>query len=466
MLSGKEASFLPTASPRNEGSFSSRALARSESPEPEQNKPGYTGLISEEDRNSYIAAGKAMTYLGKMEFEGSCGLEKGSVYGAAIAIPQIARSAGWPGSMLALMSRTYLFLFLNIVIQIFLLTMIGEENHIMANFAGQMHLCSFGATMEDCPGGPDCIGPRGTTYTPARLYDYGIWSTRAFVHDSLKALFPHKAEEIDELVDPGEYGMENWYCRVCCLFIFTMATYNDLRETLSLMNLLWAVPSKPEKWLSYTTPEFHEDKEEAKKVHGWTELDLVEFHVCGMPNTWKAVNLVIIAVPKLVIWAVLVSSGFHFLMETATITNLIVNSMALAFILSIDEMIFEAFSTVAVKHMMEKLTDHVLFEAESEEIESEDDVLQRYTSTELGSQRVFSCYKWIIPRRLIFCLLLMGGFYWKYYAVNCILMPDGSWVSQPLLQPEGVGYNFFGFLVPSSLKYADTGPLWSMPEAT
>eukprot|EP00930_Biecheleria_cincta_P036106 TRINITY_DN24784_c0_g1_i2.p1 TRINITY_DN24784_c0_g1~~TRINITY_DN24784_c0_g1_i2.p1 ORF type:complete len:246 (+),score=33.41 TRINITY_DN24784_c0_g1_i2:141-878(+) len=245
-----------------------------------------------------------------------------------------------------------------------------------------------------------------------------------------------------------------------------MATYNDLRETLSLMNLLWAVPSKPEKWLSYETPEFHEDKEEAKKVHGWSELDLVQFNVCGMPAVWKIINFSIIAVPKLVIWVVLVSSGFHFLMETATITNLIVNSMALAFILSIDEMIFAAFSTVAVKHMMEKLEDHVLFEAEFEERETEEDVLRRYTSTDLGSGRWMSCYRWIIPRRLIFCLLLMGFFYWRYYINNCLLLPDGSWVSKPLRQPEGVGYNFLGFLVPSFLNYLDTSPLWSMPEAT
>ena len=44
-------------------------------------------------RNAHIAAGKAFSILSKMEVQGFCSVERSSVYGAAIAIPQVARSA-------------------------------------------------------------------------------------------------------------------------------------------------------------------------------------------------------------------------------------------------------------------------------------------------------------------------------------------------------------------------------------
>eukprot|EP00928_Gymnodinium_smaydae_P085966 TRINITY_DN6971_c0_g2_i3.p1 TRINITY_DN6971_c0_g2~~TRINITY_DN6971_c0_g2_i3.p1 ORF type:complete len:454 (+),score=54.56 TRINITY_DN6971_c0_g2_i3:64-1425(+) len=444
---------------------SSRDLIMNKSSSDGINKrSSYVGLQNEEDRNSYLAAGKAVTYLAKMEFEGACGLEKGSVYGAAVAIPQVARSSGWPGSMIALTVRTYLFLAINIAMQIFLLTMIGEENHIMANFAGQPHLCNFAANMLECPDGPNCEGPGGTSFTPARLYDYDIWNTRVFVREALKGLFPDKVHEIERVADPGEYGMENWYCRVCCLFLFTMAVYSDLRSTGSLVVLLKSVPSKPEKWISYAEPAWDENKEHAKSLHGWTELDLVSFSVAGMPAVWKIINLVIIVLPKFVIWICLVSSGFHFLMETATITNLIVNSMALSFILNIDEMVFEAFSTVAVQHIMGSLDDHKLYDSGVEETETEDACLQRYYDNEQGSARCRACMRWIVPRRLIYALILMMVFYLRYFWTNCIRREDGSWVSEPLMEPEGVNYNFFGFLNPAFLNYVGDTPLWKMPE--
>ncbi|CAL1163525.1 unnamed protein product [Cladocopium goreaui] len=45
----------------------------------------------------------------------------------------------------------------------------------------------------------------GTTYSMPRLYSFPIWSTRVFVRDSLKAVFPDLADQIDAKVDPGEY---------------------------------------------------------------------------------------------------------------------------------------------------------------------------------------------------------------------------------------------------------------------
>merc|ERR1740117_369135 len=100
--------------------------------------------------------------------------------------------------------------------------MIGKEELIMDRFGGQMNLCDFGANMEDCPG-PGCLGPLGTEITPSSMYDWGSIVNRGFVKDSLKALFPDRVDDIEAAIAVGEYGVESYWCRVACCFIFMMS---------------------------------------------------------------------------------------------------------------------------------------------------------------------------------------------------------------------------------------------------
>mmetsp|Transcript_45858 Transcript_45858/g.116604 ORF Transcript_45858/g.116604 Transcript_45858/m.116604 type:complete len:444 (-) Transcript_45858:11-1342(-) len=430
-------------------------------------RSAYAGLtleLSDEDRNAYIASGKAISYLMKMENDGSCGLEKGSVYGAAVAIPQIARSAGWSGTMTALAIRSYMFLMMNIFIQGFLLCMIAEDEILGSAFAGKVHLCDFGAKMEDCPqGAPNCKGPGGTTFSAPRLYGFDVWSTRVYVRDSLAAIFPDRAKEIHELVDPGEYGLENYYCRATCCFIFMMAMMDDMHKTLSLAVLLWHVPSDNSKWVRYEAPEWA-TKEHAKRVHAWCELDLVKFGVAGMPFRWKTANFVFIFIPKMLIWWVLASLGMHFLMETAGIVDVIMNSMALTFIINLDEMIFMVLTTVPVKHMMDNLEDYALFELEDEEREKDDDILTNYLRQEFGTNKWKRFGKLLLPKRLCTVLLLLTFFIWNYYRLHCDELEDGSLVSKPLRLPTVVRFNPISFFTDRFPAKADA--YWTMPTAS
>ena len=47
-----------------------------------------------------------------------------------------SRGCGWPGSLISVVVRVYLFTLLNFLIQGFLLSMIGEEQLMMYPFAG------------------------------------------------------------------------------------------------------------------------------------------------------------------------------------------------------------------------------------------------------------------------------------------------------------------------------------------
>lgn len=298
----------------------------------------------------------------------------------------------------------------------------------------------------------------------ARLYDFPTWSTRNFVQASLKAIFPERAAEIDAKADPGEYGLENYYCRAVCCFIFAMGVINDLRATSSLGELFYYLPSNQDKWIRYEKPDWDEmGPEHAKKMFGWSELDLVKFGVAGMPLFWKVLNFWIVFVPKVFLWWMLTSSGFTFLMETSGIVTVIMNSMAMTFILNLDELIFDVLTTLPVRHIMDNLEDYQLYSIETMERDSEERILEKFQREELGHNRWRGLVFNIAPKRLLMVVGVCLIFLFKYYRINCILKGDGSRVSRPMFLPEEVKFNPLAFMF-GALEKKASSPFWLMPD--
>lgn len=412
--------------------------------------------------NPKVAASKAIAILSKREKAGYCRIEGGSIYGAAIAMPQIARSSGWPGTFLTLVIRVYFFLVVNVLLQGFLLSMIGEEQLMWYPFAGKMHLCDFGSNIKDCPDAANCKGPLGTPYSAPRLYDYDIWSTRIFIKDSLKAIFPDKAEELDKAVDPGEYGMENYYCRLACIFLFMLAVVDDLSGSWHLMKTLWYVPTAAESWIEYDLPDWA-SKDDVKMIQEAGELDFVIFKVAGIPLHWKIINCLGVLLPKLALWLALVKSGVHYLMETAGIVDVIVNAMALTFVLEVDEMMFNRFSSSLTKHIMMNIVDKPLFSTDDEEEETEQDALKRFNEEELGSNRWWKVIIYVTPVRFIMVCLLQAFFMYEYYWKNCDKQQDGSLVSKAMSVPASLEYSPFKLMFGFEGERTDEH-FWVMPD--
>mmetsp|Transcript_32993 Transcript_32993/g.94780 ORF Transcript_32993/g.94780 Transcript_32993/m.94780 type:complete len:463 (+) Transcript_32993:201-1589(+) len=413
--------------------------------------------------NAQVAAAKSMAYLIRMEAIGYCSVEKESVYGAAVAIPQVARSAGWSLTLTGLAIRCYMFLALNVTLQLFLLAVIAEEMHIMNPFSGQFHLCDFGRVVDACPGAPGCTGPGGSALSFKRMFSsFDTWSTRVYVRDALLRLFPDRAEEIDVAADPGEFGLQDYYCRLVCIFIFMLGVVDDLRGTIALFYMLINVPTLAGTWIVYEEPAW-EQKERAKLVHGWSELDLVKFRVAGIPLGWKFANLAFVFFPKLYIWWTLTSGGVHFLMETAGIVDLVINCMALTFVLSIDEMIFSRLLTVASRHIMANLEDLPMFDEPEFERQADEVTLQRFMEKEYGSSKLnVLCF--VVPKRFLLIVVLLVLFVTKYYYEYCDRAEDGSLVSKPMFFPTSVPYNPLSFLYGYGMSLEDS-PFWKMPDA-
>mmetsp|Transcript_40303 Transcript_40303/g.93415 ORF Transcript_40303/g.93415 Transcript_40303/m.93415 type:complete len:484 (+) Transcript_40303:33-1484(+) len=424
--------------------------------------------------NAKIGASKAIRILEKMEdrcwcmeldgrHRGFLGVQTDSVYGTAVVMPQIARSCDWPGTLISVVLRSYFFCMVNFSLQAFLLLMIGEEQHFWYPFAGQMHLCDFGASMQDCPDAPNCVGPAGTKLSYPRLYGYDIWSTRTFLKQSLEAVFPTQRATISGNVDPGEYGLENFYCRLACVFLFVLAIVDDLEDAVTLAKTLAFTANADESWIDLDVPE-HASKEDVKEMDSKEELDFVSFRVAGMPLYWKLANVCFILLPKSVLWFGLARSGVHYLMETAGIMDVVINSMALTFVLQVDEILFQRLSSAFAKEIMSRLESKELFNMDQEDAETDAEALSLYNDTEL-SKGWLSIIARSFPVRLFIIISLQGVFLLDYYSSNCERLADGSWVSKAMHLPASMGFHPLNVL---TLMFGLEGemeeePFWTMP---
>jgi len=397
-----------------------------------------------EKYSALVAAGKVVSLLIRQE-----GMEinlNRSVYDSAIILPQICRSGGNPRSFVHLSILGFAFLFLNFALQVVVLYMIDYEEQMMQDYSGQMKLCDFGANVETCPGGANCIGPSGTNYQNAgRMYSFQVWQTRTFIRDMLLSLFPNKAEEIMSNVDPGEYGVENYWVRFVCIFVFMMTVLSDITSTVDLMTILWHVPSSTsENWMEFHVPDWA-DKAIVKEFKDCSDIEFVKFKFAGMSRVWKLINCILIVIPKLLIFRMAASCGVFFLMETAGIQDVIVNVTALSFILNLDEMIFSLFSHKAVQHIIEHMEP---FKTRPGVQEAENHSMKRSVE-EVERDKRRTCFECVfLPWRSVAVVLLSAVFIAEYYWKNCKRNARGGWVSIDGHTPLRPAYNAWALILP------------------
>jgi hypothetical protein len=299
----------------------------------------------------------------------------------------------------------------------------------------------MGAGIPDCPDAPDCIGPRGSRYTPERLYDWKMWHARVFVRESFERMFPDRLDEIREKVDPGEYGLESYWLRLACHFLFVMGIWPDLLGSWHLVNLLYHVPSADEAWMVYLGNEIEKGVKANCKLIG--EAAGVTFRVAGMPLHWKVINLILIVLPKMCIWILMMDVGTLFLMETAGIEEMILNSVALSFILSIDELICASLFSETSKQMLIHCEPLPVYEpAESE---NELECFERHQMHRHWGFLSAELWYYVISGRLVCMASVTAFFQIKYFSEHCIQNPDGSLMPQDLYLPLTDSLDFWSF---------------------
>jgi len=420
--------------------------------------------IPKDDSDVKLGAAKLCSYLREQE-AGALHVETGSVYGVVVALPQISRSCGWPRGLTFVCVRGYFALFVNLVLQGWLIYLIRMESMVFDKYSGKMFVCDFGANLANCPDGDGCVGPDGTKYTPSRLYDYGAWSTRNYVRDSLYALFPDKHAEIEKNVDPGEFGMENPYCRLLCVFIFIMSLTSELERIIEGIWLMLAIPNKAEPWVRYEKPSWA-DKEHVKLVHGWTELDMVKIKIAGMPLHWKIINVLLVLLPKSFLWLNILKAGTSLLMDTGCIDDIIINSTALGFVLCIDELVFTTLTNTQTTTILNKLEDFPLFSVDQHENMEDHEAISNHEENEKSASlmKKLKSMTRMVPLNAIICSFTWVCAIMWYYTEHCTQTSDGTWVSKDIHVPRIVTLTWGQVFFPSIFSIpTEKDPAWSMP---
>jgi len=407
-----------------------------------------------EKPDNYAAKLAAAKLIGNfaVRSDGELDIEKDSVYGAAILIPQLARSAGWPKMLTCLTLRTFVFHVLNLILQGTLVVMIAKEEGIMDLFAGQMYLCDFGAWLSECPGSPGCTGPGGTPISAPRMYSWSQWSVRNFMRDGLKAVFPEKASEIAKHVDPGEYGLESQGCRMLCCFIYMTSVMNELFLVVSMLRLIILVPTSDDMWLESREDTADEDSK-------------VRVYISGMPCFWKIFNLLVVLLPKCLLFKLTAESGVTLLMETQSIEDLIVNSVALSFVLNLDEMLCESLMPSQIKVMLEKCEAFPLYDDEEEAAYKEADIMKMHCEQQSLRYFRFRDIFSLLPPKLVAACVLTSIFIAEYYWTHCQWSPEHRWFSVEMHLPKGTTFSAWEAFFPRFFPVeADQKPYWTMPK--
>jgi len=421
----------------------------------------YQPLTTQARQRVRLATAKLIIILWRRE-NSQLDVERSSVYGAAFVIPQVARSSGWPKELTQLVVRSYFLLFLTIFLQGFMVMLLCQEEAVMDRFSGQMSLCDFGVTMGHCPDGPGCTGPGGTLYEPSRLYSWNAWVLRNFVKQALLDVFPEHAHTTNAQVDPGEYGLESQFCRYLCIFLFVISLMGEAEGIRCLWRLIYHLPNTAGTWLHYEVPDWDEDKHKAKALRGYTELDLVKLQVAGMPVMWKVINGLVLLLPKCLVWYWTANAGVTFLMETASINSTIINSTALAFILNIDELLFNCATTDAIKHIVSSMDGKYLYDQDEEENMPDDNVIKAHAEAQL-KPCLHDCLH-IIPMKLVGAVAVAAYGIIAYYNGHCVTDPSGVFVSKDMFLPKTVNYGPFEAFLPFFFgEDVEAKPYWTMP---
>lgn len=406
----------------------------------------------------------ATTTVGITKRDGGTLKVEESVYGAALVMPQLARTVGWNTTFTTFAIRSVLFLVLNIFVQAFLLKKVMQEQLVMDAFAGRMHLCDFG--IDTCPG-PGCRGPAGTDITPSRLYDHHDIVSRTFMKDSLKAIFPDRIEDINAKLDVGEYGMESNMCRYICCFIFMINCLDELEKIWGLGHLLYHVPSEDEPWIRPL-----DDYEDLRQGR----IEDVTIRIAGIPRIWKVINVMLIFIPKFMLWKLTVSTGFTFLMETAAIDDLIINSCALGLILQFDELVMASLMHEEERDFVSAVEEYEFYDSTTScvgdmSLLTDEEIVNRYKQEQFGIRSWgLDALSLLFPYKLVLSLAGTCFFVTEYYRYYCT--PDEKpgahrYVSKPMYTPSSAAFSWCTTFFPDLFPMKEEGePYWEMPSTS
>lgn len=161
----------------------------------------------------------------------------------------------------------------------------------------------------------------------------------------------------------GHQCEHHLHLQVTCLFVFSMAGFQELRDCMDFLGVLYWCPTG-----DYTNLQSQhgavlaDESHELRQRNGWRKMfrrnnrepkswNAISWKLEQMPLVWKVTCAVVVFIPRLMICGALLRVAAGFIMRS-TEEKMIVDTVAALFILEISSFIYNAFTTHAVKDDM------------------------------------------------------------------------------------------------------------------
>jgi len=150
-------------------------------------------------------------------------------------------------------------------------------------------------------------------------------------------------------------------------------------------------------------------------------------------------------------------------MDTAGSTDLIINAVALGFILSIDELICEVLLSRETKILLAKCEGYGIGPAF--EHAEDDEIYEMYLQNK-------GCRAWtlrdllaLFPFRIALTMVVTTLFVAEYYCRFCTWTEEDGFVSRPVYEPKDSSYTLMNTILPNffPVEASSKEPFWRMP---
>lgn len=160
--------------------------------------------------------------------------------------------------------------------------------------------------------------------------------------------------------------------QIVCVFVFSVAVFGEIRESLDMWAGLWFCPVTDYKLLEERHSHHGAVLEKDDAADASNEVDRLRretghllrkgikgehrWNMHRMTNVHKFLALVFVASPKLLIGVLTLVYGSKYIMLSPDAEDLILNTLAVLFVVDVDEYFYATFTTAAMKARLASMT--------------------------------------------------------------------------------------------------------------
>merc|ERR1712217_42860 len=178
----------------------------------------------------------------------------------------------------------------------------------------------------------------------------------------------------------------------------------------------------------------------------------------------------VIVIPKAFLFKQTAETGIKCLMETSHISAIIMNSVGLAFILSLDELIYTTLMSEDVQTIVELCEDYPLYDIRKSCVGDmtnmdDDSLLKSYASSQTCWSFGLKDLNMPLPIKLAGAVILSSILILMYYDNFCMMSASGRLVSIDMHLPNSVVYGWATAFLPNIFPHQEEeAAYWQMPK--